>query len=892
MNSPAGAAPVPVPFPPIPWNRRPDCLYFLRGMCNKGDKCVYRHNENARLGPREPCPAWTANNGFCSDPNCMYLHPKMKEVMGGTGSSHPSTPTTGFVYSSLGFHSGTSSPYSPEKNGVSHAAAYMPPSMYAGSPPLSSLQMRNSVTLSGDRTLSGPRAAGEYPFQQKRVQSFATLPTTNLETFLNEIDQSSPPLSSEYVHHSTPQSAQMLPLTKGTGSPAIAVRKMSFDTDSQPPDLWNQFSRQQLLQGTSSPMHLSAQASPRSMTLPPLINPIQPTDSLQSSEPYTRRKSFGPESLDSSYPWISSYDDPSRKETAIIDPDSLGQSAPALVDESPAAGGSDDEDGQTTFSDAISKNLSFSRLLPASIKDEIQSSERSDDVSVRDDLASVGSGQGFLPTKPLDLSLDSPPLSATQGPAVGGAGSSDKNVVSTVGVGSLGRPGSVLHVKADSSSGSASASSGSNKTDGQSETAKAAKDYRVPVRSIDSGAASDTSSCMSGSGSDFTADYNPTPLSPLLMPPLPSDVKQMNFDEFTVLPGAPSDITSGGLVKTVKASRNTAPAGTPSSPSSAVSLWLLPTNIINPLVSSRSGSSSSVASSSLFMHVYSELARLCDFSVHTTHKGIVPYIGFCSPPRDPFCIVSAYVPPATLYNRVQSLAKEGHTMSFAERIHVCISVANVLKVMHSNGIVHGNLTPLSVHVLPDRTDEHGHSLVQVSGYGILSVLSSYQSSRTSHNSSSSSRSRVSAAESSPQFSALQFMDHKFLCFNAPEVLLPSLASVAAASIETDPDADTEASTAMSVRSLATEKSDIYGFGVLMLFMLLDGVVPFEHQTTEQFIATVENRVKSHSKTVLSLSPTLQCEFGYAKLLDKCLRIDPSKRPSNMDAILSQLSSFV
>jgi len=83
------------------------------------------------------------------------------------------------------------------------------------------------------------------------------------------------------------------------------------------------------------------------------------------------------------------------------------------------------------------------------------------------------------------------------------------------------------------------------------------------------------------------------------------------------------------------------------------------------------------------------------------------------------------VSPSTLYGRVQALAKEGHSMSFAERINVCISVGTALKVMHSNEIYHGGLSPMNVHIVGDKQNELGYNLVQVSAYGFFSVLSSY-----------------------------------------------------------------------------------------------------------------------------------------------------------------------
>jgi len=897
QNTVAGTAPVAVPFPPIPWSRRPDCMYFLRGVCNKGDRCVYRHSESTRNGPREVCPMWTASGGTCTDMGCIYVHPK-KELMNSATGSHPSTPSNSFFSVSSG-----SSPYSPERTTPSPvASSFMPRSsvpslpvvMFGSSSPVSTQLPHGSVTLGQQprAATTGPRQ-GEPSFQQKRVQSFATLPTTSMETLFSEVEASSPTLTSGYLRNPASMSAQVLPLPHVGGSPISAARKMSFDTDSQQPvDMWERLpQQQQLLNGPAVPLHMSAQASPMATNLPSILSSSNQDSGTQAQPPTVRRNSLcfgfqsqsGPGSFDGTNVWMMpSLNNPSRKEISI-DPEGTLQTTPVMMEESSEGAGSDDEeDGHSNGNGAMLKGFSLSRLLPSSIKEEIQSSERSDEISVRDDLGSNCSAQSDQSAKPLDLSLDSPPFSANGA----GLGSDDKTALTTTAGFSttLSRPGGLLHMKKDSISGtgSASGSAGSNRPDCQSEMAKL-KDYRVPHRSMDSGIGSDTSSYLSGSGSDFTADTNNAPLSPLLMPPLPSGMEQMSFDEFTVIPTA-SEI-GGGLVKTVKATRKTAAGSTSGSPSKkqqpTVSLWVLPANIINPVMDGLSG-----ASSSLSIHVYSQLSRLCDFSIHTVHRNILPYIGFCSSPHDPFCIVSECVPPVTLYSRVQNLAKEGLTMSFAERVHICSSVATALKTMHSHGIVHGSLSPSCIHLLPDRPDEHGHSLVQVSGYGILSVLSSYQSSsRKSH------RHHASAADHSPQFTALQFMDRKFLSFSAPEVLLPSLASVAAASMEPESDAATEASTAMSIGSIATEKSDIYSFGVMMLFMLLDGVIPFEHQTSEQFISTVENRVKSHSKTILSLAPTLQCEFGYAKLLDKCLRVDPSKRPPNMDAILGILNSF-
>eukprot|EP01105_Mastigella_eilhardi_P012111 TRINITY_DN2787_c0_g1_i2.p1 TRINITY_DN2787_c0_g1~~TRINITY_DN2787_c0_g1_i2.p1 ORF type:complete len:1112 (-),score=192.03 TRINITY_DN2787_c0_g1_i2:25-2958(-) len=59
----------------IPWVRRPDCMFFIRGSCSKGDRCAFRHNDKAKLGPHEPCEQWE-RLGVCEDRTCIFLHPR------------------------------------------------------------------------------------------------------------------------------------------------------------------------------------------------------------------------------------------------------------------------------------------------------------------------------------------------------------------------------------------------------------------------------------------------------------------------------------------------------------------------------------------------------------------------------------------------------------------------------------------------------------------------------------------------------------------------------------------------------------------------------------------------------------------------------------------------
>ncbi|KAL1373008.1 hypothetical protein HN51_003035 [Arachis hypogaea] len=71
--------------------RNTDCVYFLASplTCKKGAECEYRHNEIARLNPRD---CWYWLSGSCLNPTCAFRHPPLD---GQTGVS--SEPTQSAV---------------------------------------------------------------------------------------------------------------------------------------------------------------------------------------------------------------------------------------------------------------------------------------------------------------------------------------------------------------------------------------------------------------------------------------------------------------------------------------------------------------------------------------------------------------------------------------------------------------------------------------------------------------------------------------------------------------------------------------------------------------------------------------------------------------------------
>ncbi|KAJ9163128.1 hypothetical protein P3X46_022830 [Hevea brasiliensis] len=71
--------------------RNTDCVYFLASplTCKKGMDCEYRHNEIARLNPRD-CWYWLAGN--CLNPTCGFRHPPLEKHAEAPSESASSSP--------------------------------------------------------------------------------------------------------------------------------------------------------------------------------------------------------------------------------------------------------------------------------------------------------------------------------------------------------------------------------------------------------------------------------------------------------------------------------------------------------------------------------------------------------------------------------------------------------------------------------------------------------------------------------------------------------------------------------------------------------------------------------------------------------------------------------
>ncbi|KAG6529256.1 zinc finger CCCH domain-containing protein 32-like [Zingiber officinale] len=72
--------------------RNTDCVYFLASplTCKKGSECDYRHNEGARVNPRD---CWYWLNGNCLNPKCSFRHLPVDSIFGTPMPSSTQSPT-------------------------------------------------------------------------------------------------------------------------------------------------------------------------------------------------------------------------------------------------------------------------------------------------------------------------------------------------------------------------------------------------------------------------------------------------------------------------------------------------------------------------------------------------------------------------------------------------------------------------------------------------------------------------------------------------------------------------------------------------------------------------------------------------------------------------------
>lgn len=871
-----------MPYPAIPFERRPDCLYFLQGTCTRGDKCVFRHSNKALHGSRQECPTWVRTNGVCGNMYCTFVHPKI-------GLHYPPTPPTA---------PGTSTPPDPlDPSSRSGPSSPVGSAVPAAPQPVVAARAQN---IFGE-FLRGSERRTEEPltFQRKRTKSTSDLPSCDPALLGDHEQPTTSTFAASYVSPMPlpPPPPQQQQQCEMLGTPLESRQLHTAETQHGP---WDAALRTPPFQ----PLCPSAPSIP---------------NTLGNSNTPDSANDLGP--LYQQLPWVYS---PLFARSPVTSPNTSAESSGVV----PPGTRSTDGDYDSGFRDGdlLSEDPRMKSAL--SVTDDVSSSSSSQSRCSLD-LSLNPSSSGLEPlTLPLGEIMevkeekDTPPPEESR-PA---RGSNTRHIA----------PAHAPHRRSISISDSTSAStSASSSNVDASSTREPTRPCLIPVLAHTGG---------SSTSADFSDVFAEDIEAAAVEEPLPDGVEQFAFESLHILPPQPATtrIKSGSnsnnignstssssstsstrstVSGTTTGSNNTSTATTsgPVGPVEAVFgpedsrregtkalLWVfnVPAATAASAVASASSAqfsfsfSFSSASASAYAPTSAstsisasptaspaaygsaaqsqqqqdyvalarkEIVRLCTLSVRDPQPGLVQYLGLCSPPHDPLGIIAAYVPPdLTLSAHIAENTRVGREMSLVERVNVCTQVAAALQHLHRHDIVHGGLTPATVHMFPFRLNPHGLPYCCVSAYGIERILAICNqptpSGLTSSIISPALRTGAGGSDSESEVAG-------FLCFSAPEVLR-------------------EGGTA------ATVKSDVYSFGALMLFMLLRGDMPLMHQTRSQFLQTVEDRCKAHRKRVLTVPRVLRCEYGYARLLERCCCIDPRDRPDSMDTVLSKLKSLL
>jgi len=227
---------------------------------------------------------------------------------------------------------------------------------------------------------------------------------------------------------------------------------------------------------------------------------------------------------------------------------------------------------------------------------------------------------------------------------------------------------------------------------------------------------------------------------------------------------------------------------------------------------------------------------VCSAADKDEGKHLARYIGYTTPNVDSVGLVCE---PFDMKSSLEQQMENGLSLTRTELLSLCKNIATGLQSLHERGFAHGRFSPAYVQV-----DGISRTKAKLFGYGLAHIMQKMKG-------------ISSQLEDDQLIQQKQWLDIRKPWFIAPE----------------------EVATGENW----TPASDVYGLGVMMVLLMTRRSTPPIPESFD-FSSHAQASIKRGEKHIVRVPPEVQFDYGFARIADKCCRVDPKRRPSISDVV--------